>query len=175
MMNFKTMLETIPSLDLVQLRELKGRVGALLSLNGEGGKPKESTYHAPRSNGRDDSDFQLALEVIHSELKGLGIPVSTYSKPMLSYRSKIEETWQFLDEKVPGLRRVERRSLFHTCVRCLIRILKKQGLPITGTMVLKHLHRIPQALDDGFPGYLQAGMLKKVIRKDVSARERRLV
>ncbi len=171
MTNFKTMLDLVPSLNLVQLRELKGRVGALLSLNGEGGKPKESIHPAPRSNGS-GSDLQLALDVIRDELKGLGIPTRTYGTPKLSYCSKIEETWKFLDEKIPDLQRIERRALFHTCIRCLIRILKKQGLPITETMVLKHLYRLPQALDDGFPGYLESGMLEKVVRRDMRVQER---
>ncbi|KKL66888.1 hypothetical protein LCGC14_2140470 [marine sediment metagenome] len=166
MTNFKAILDTVPSLDLVQLRKLKGAVGALLSLNGEGGKPKESTYPAPRSNGS-GSDLQLALDVIRDELKGLGIPTRTYGTPKLSYCSKIEETWKFLDEKIPNLQRIERRALFHTCIRCLIRVLKKQQLPISETMVLKHLHRFPQALEYGFPGYLESGMLGKVVRREM--------
>lgn len=171
MTSFKSMLEMVPSLNLAQLRELKGRVGALLSLNGESGKSKETIHPAPRSNGSDTSnesdagDFQLTLEVIRDELKGLGIPTSVYNKSKLSYRSKVEEIWLFLNENIPDLKRIERRALFHTCVRCLIRTLKKQGLPVTETMVLKHLHRLPEALDDGFPGYLESGMLSKVVRR----------
>lgn len=163
MINFKTILETIPTLDPSQLQKLKGSVTALLSLNGGNGKSEKSTYQAPWG---DDGDFQLALEVIHDELTGLGISTSTYSKPKVPYRSKIYGAWQFLDERIPDLRRVERRALFHTCIRCLIRMLKKQGLPITEIMVLKHLHRLPQALEEGFPGYLEAGMLSKVVRRE---------
>lgn len=52
--------------------------------------------------------------------------------------------------------------------KLLIKTMRKEGLSVGIVSVVENMHRLPQILDDAYPGYLQAGLLKLTIKPTTS-------
>jgi hypothetical protein len=50
-----------------------------------------------------------------------------------------------------------RQLLYRKAINLLVKDIQRMGLPISPTLVLNHLHRIPVIYDNAFPTYVQSG------------------
>ena len=60
----------------------------------------------------------------------------------------------------------EYSQLYTLFFRVLVRALRKEGTTVGVVSVIDHIHRIPQVLDDAFPGYVPAGLLRLLVRNN---------
>lgn len=62
----------------------------------------------------------------------------------------------------------EYSQLYTLFFRVLIRALRKEGTAVGVVSIIEHIPRIPQVLDDAFPGYIPAGLLRILVKSPAS-------
>jgi len=65
--------------------------------------------------------------------------------------------------------RTQRMAILSTAMECLARFVSRGGAPQSHAAMLRHLDQLPIAVDRGFPGYAEAGILDAMARVAVAA------
>lgn len=113
-----------------------------------------------------DADEDIVINVICSVLqaKGIGHPVGFVRKSRSDRRDKLHFAASFV-KNVVGTR-IEQEALLTTVIDLLSQDIARLKIPLTGTVILNNLHRIPGVVDKHFPGYAKAGLLKLILRRN---------
>lgn len=80
------------------------------------------------------------------------------------YKKKLPDVLEFIGENLPTLKRLERVYLFGVISNVLITNLQDIKVPVSVGAACRHLDRIPELMDDAFPGYIQAGLLTMLVQ-----------
>lgn len=80
-------------------------------------------------------------------------------------RQKIEEAKIFIERQARS--KTERIALCRVGIRLLYDSLRWMDVPVTGSVLLRHLHRLPAVFDRHFPGYAASGMLQMLIKAEM--------
>lgn len=161
--DYQDILNALPFLDRSQLEQVKKRVN--LNIQGKTGRTVNSL------EGED-----WLLEGIKAELKRRGIDqtplpfVLKNNTAFKGFNTKSARVRELLEKAAPGLSLVERRYLGEVSVKELARYIEtwqpKAGqdkVAVSLYSLLHHVDRIPEALNNSFPGYIEAQMLGIII------------
>jgi len=115
------------------------------------------------------SGQDLLLAMIAGYLAQRGIPVSVNElrrrNAFVTYKAKLPALMDFVAdlEKRSDLGSKHRRLLMFLIARALGDMLTKRGYFSTGAM-LTNINKIPEALDEAFPGYVKAGGFRLLLK-----------
>lgn len=56
-----------------------------------------------------------------------------------------------------------RVALMEACI-CLVTFMQKQHIPLSTTSILRQFRNLPAAVEDCYPGYARAGLLRQLLR-----------
>jgi hypothetical protein len=160
----ETITENLPTLSEKELRELRARIDFLLR-GSPGGAPR------PKSNNGNgaESPALMVLEIIHRLCKDHGVE----SRPLSALNSG--QGFNAFVEKVPQVlsslgaeefTMIELRTLLRLALGLTLEELTHMGVPVSASVLMNHVHRVPGVLDTHFPGYREAGLLKLVVRSE---------
>lgn len=160
--DLSTVLNILPRLDVSELLQVKNKASASLSLstlaNSSSGLP----------SGQDEP-MDYLLDGIQVELRRrglLGRDMKLQAKVIPgTYGLAAIDVKKLLEEHVGRLSAAEYALLGQLSIRCLAKYLENRGVPISAKSLCQAISKIPQALDDSYPGYLQAGLLPFALRK----------
>lgn len=155
-----TIISLLPKLSTAELKTLQDRIKALQQFNGHS-HDEESSSSSPEAQ---------ALDAVHEVLKGIGVeltqpPLLRKRANMPAFREDLKSVMAFLENNGAPLTRIERQTLLNFGVELLYKNMTEMGVPISGTTVIRHFHRIPAVFNAAFPGYASAGLLRMIIRK----------
>lgn len=154
-MSKEAILRELPSLPSKDLIEIRNQVSALLSLSG---KPEHDTHN----------DWLLDGIIYELERRGLKkiIPPDFRIKNITSFRNfpeKSNRMQAFLKDTMPVMSRSERVFVGRMCARALAMHIEKFA-PVGLHIMLNLVDRLPAALEEQFPGYIQTGMFRFVVK-----------
>lgn len=152
-----TQLSTFGKNDLLQIQQL---TNMLLGTN---------INNTP--DHQDDNDMML-FDSVRVELAANGlngrIPYTTLKE------SKFYKQWcnglgvvnQFVDTHFKDHinRKLQRVAICRIIVQILISELRRQNIPVSLGTIARNMHRVPQAFDNQFPGYLQCGLAYLIVK-----------
>jgi len=108
----------------------------------------------------DPADYLLDGMIAEAGRRGLGptVPPNFRLKSHKSFRSYISVSKRMramLEENCPGMNELEKGVAGRFCARILGEYLEeKRYVSVTFFSLLEHIGSLPEAIDDGFPGYL---------------------
>jgi hypothetical protein len=154
-MSFEDIRRELPSLPSDQLIKLQKDISALLSLSA---KPEHDTRN----------DWLLDGIIYELENRGLKktIPPEFKIKSVRSFQNFPEKSLrmqEFLKDAMPVMSRAERIAVGRLCAKALSMYIEKFA-PINLHTMLNLVDRIPAALEEQFPGYIQTGMLRFILK-----------
>ena len=158
--------QTLPELSQKELRELRARIDFLLR-GRPGWAPKPMNGNGA-GNGAQDPVL-MVLEAIHRLCRDHGLE----SRPLEALRGS--HGYPSFAEKVPqvlsslGAKEftvLELRTLLRLALGLTLEELTHMGVPVSASVLMNHVHRVPGVLDTHFPGYREAGLLKLVVRSE---------
>lgn len=160
-----TVLNILPSLPTTELNKIKSKIGALLSLREGTEKNSIDTLCLT------DSPFDYILEGIVFELRKRGLLTSKGFIPRQywpkNYDSTAKEIRILLESQFPHpLPQPQLVLLGRICAEALASYLEPV-VPISPSSLMSNVHKIPTAIDQILPGYLQAGLLFIVLERSV--------
>lgn len=144
------------SLSPANLHRLRDKVNCLIQLS-----------EVDEDDGDDGRLFYDALARSISEATGKKVlPYHIFTKrdTYSIYKKKLPEVLRFIGENLPMLKRLERMYLFGIATHVLVTNLQDIQIPVSLRVCCTHLDRIPELMDDAFPGYIQAGLLKMLVQ-----------
>ena len=156
-----TQLSTFAESDLLQIQKL---TNMLLGTN---------TANVPIQ--QDDDDTML-FDSVRAELAANGlngrIPYSTLkeSKFYKNWCSGLDVVNQFIEThfKEHISRKTQRVAICRVIVQVLVLELKRQKIPASLGTIARNMHRVPQAFDNQFPGYLKCGLAYLIVKSMTS-------
>jgi hypothetical protein len=155
-MNFDEIKNSLLTLTQQQLTELSARIGALRQL-----KP-----HQPDILANDTST--MLIQCLQDALLRLGCPAPFYmfknATTTESYREKIKTIDVFLSD--PDLTKQERYAILRLSADLLCRDLRNNNVGLIPGTLCRCVHRIPMLINQAFPGYQQAGLLRMLIKRE---------
>lgn len=154
----QTVWAALPLLTRDELDQIITRVSALRSLG-----PGE------KLGAREDPDTTVVLGVIYDVLRAEGLVVmpadmrgtTGYS----SFARKVPDVMAYLRKNITN--RTQQAALLRVGVDLIRRYLVKSGIPAGTRTLMAHVHRIPEVIEQQFPGYAAAGMLHWIARREV--------
>lgn len=142
----------LPKLTATELAEVRQRMAFLRPLSG---------------GGPVDVGEQIVIDAIHSVLRenGLGASIEqvTKSNVHVSFLEKLPALHAFL--ATASTQRNHQRAVLQIGVELLYQHLTGIGIPVGVRALMAHIHRVPEFINQAFPGYARAGLLPWVIRK----------
>lgn len=161
---YDRVMSMLPDLTKEQLAAVRNHAAALISV---GGAPKV-VRQDPSLGDRDD----WILDGIYVELSKRGqarvvIPRNVFLKTGrgTAYRNSSEPVRLWLEAALPRIQIREKRQLGIICARSLALYLSA-FTEVSLQTLTRHIHKMPAAIDASFPGYLESGLLDKVIRSE---------
>lgn len=165
MAEFTDIISTLPRLSAEQLEEVRKRISALQALSGKtAGKIEAAPIQAA-----DEFDYLLegVLEEIRARGLGPTIPGGFRIRKLKSFANYSEKSGRIKELLAknlgPGIKRAEYRALGLILARSLARSLEVWTEISLDTM-LRNIDKIPDALDQAFPGYLNSGLLHMLLK-----------
>lgn len=157
MTTFADIKEALPTLTPGQLGELRVLLDVLHT-------PSDTAAAEP------DSDASMFYGALTWYL-GKVAPVEVFPWPMYlkrhgsakTYKSKFKTVQSFVDTKLKGLSKTQRRGAYFTLARLLIAYLTRKKLGLSLNVVVNHMGIIPALFETSFPGYIEAGLASQVI------------
>jgi hypothetical protein len=149
--DLSTVLEVLPRLNYDELKQLKLKVGAKLSLSVGGSSPPTQTQSDYVKDG-------IITELRRRGLLGTAKGLSPRQLPN-DFDAASAEIQEFLAGHVGVLSAVRYAALGQLAARALASFLENQGKQVTAWLLTTSVSKIPQALDAAYPGYLEAGLL----------------
>ena len=140
-----------------ELQELQGAVGFWL-------KKRKSSDRRENT-----SETQLVYDCLRCVLKRQGMnnfpPFAVFEKNKYfnSYIDALPIIDDFFEEYFPKIRKIEKIKLLNIFLGKLVSMLRGQRLPITVGVLAVNVQRLPEAIEDAFPGYAEAGIMSKLI------------
>ena len=145
----------ILSLSPDELARVRGKLAFLATTGTPADKP---------TTGRSQPNGDWLLESLLYELQRRGLITAGRRPPVArissSYADAAAGVREELEEHLPNLKPVERVSLGRLVAGSLVEYLIKIGVPVTLRTVFNNVDKSLVALDDAFPGYLAAGLLR---------------
>lgn len=87
--------------------------------------------------------------------------LSSYGRKKFESRSK--EIFEFIEPSRQCLRPEQSKQLLETCLKALAEDVRRRSIPVTAKTVLDNVSMLPSAIDRKFPGYVDAGLLHRVV------------
>lgn len=158
MADFKDILASLPALTPYQLEEVRKRVSALQNFMGQRGTREETV----------DDDWLLSGIIEHLKASGLGATIPPYGviKKLHGYavfNKKSVKIREFIEKEVPNLTKTEKRAMGIVLARCLDHNIKDWS-EVSLTTLMRFVGKVPEALDESYPGYTQAGCLHMLVK-----------
>jgi len=160
MNELKAVLSQLDKLSVDEMKELRSRLNALISLSG-GGK------FDPRSTGKNDS---MVLQCVSTVLAGKGLGFFNVQKirNQIDYPVFVEDVrllMKFLDRA--GIKGDKaRRSILITGVDRLVRDFHDWNRPVSAKAIIENIDLVPAALDRAFPDLAAGGVLGMIVRQE---------
>ena len=156
-MTFEETIHSLSNLKDTELHEVQARTSFLLN----GSTTKAS-----------DGDIEAMYDAIIVQLKILHkscppFQVFTRSNFYPQFIRNTESIMRFIDENFDCEKRISRLAMIRFLILMLIRNLDNQSLPLRIGVITTNLSRIPDIVDRAFPGYLESGLLDKVVKSVV--------
>jgi hypothetical protein len=156
---FDTIISRIPEMTKAQMNELRRRLLFFI-----GDKQRTSTVNA-------DWILDGTLTVLRERGQGQMIPPNFRIKSIKSfgeYETQADRVRELLSDAIPDMSVVERKALGILCARALADYLAR-FTDVNLHNMLFYVARIPEAIDDNYPGYLGSGTLSFLIRRRLTA------
>lgn len=153
-MSYQSICEELPSLTRKELDDIRKRC-ALLMQN-----------QSIRSDAVEEQDWILEGILHECQHRGIYVGRSFHIKRTGSFAAfitKSEALRELLAECAPGLTPVQRVALGQVCARELANYLRQPSFQ----SMMNHVHLIPTALEEAYPGYMQSRLLSLVVPFDV--------
>lgn len=152
MTNLETILALLPKLSATDLDEVRLRTVFLRKFT--------------PVTGIDDST--LVLETLSSFLKRVGADFFTpealkATNQFPSFKAKIPSIMRYL--RGAKLEQVEQRYVLDLAFDLIYRYLSKWGYPVGPRSLMAQVHRIPDVLNNQFPGYASTGLLCMIAKR----------
>jgi hypothetical protein len=143
----------LPVLTSEQLNDVRTRIGLL-----------KSHPAAGASGARDFSD--IVLEAITDVTRKLNIETASFTRLKKNaaygpYKAKAND----LKKTFAGMTRVQQTSILNMAVELLYNDMLEWGIAVSAVTLMRHIHRLPATINKHFPGYIQSGLLLKLIRR----------
>jgi hypothetical protein len=160
MTDLARIVRLLPRLLPAELAELSARIKAL-----------QQTGHAVVTSGDVESDERFVLDAICEALRAVGTDYANVGLLARAAGDRLEDGHSFRD-KVPALMtflatahptRIGQRAILLLGLQLLLLDMRRAGLPLGFKLVMAQIHRIGPVLDAHFPGYAEAGLLRKVL------------
>lgn len=169
MPNKESITQNLPVMTEKELRELRARIDFLLRGSHQRSPPTNGD-DTNQGNGREDP-VHMVLDVVHRLCRDHGLesrPLEALraSQGYASFAEKVPQVLASLGAKEFNL--VELRTLLRLALGLTLEELLTMGVPVSASVLMNHVHRVPGVLDTHFPGYREAGMLKLVVRSSDS-------
>jgi hypothetical protein len=150
--DFDAIVARIPEMTKQQMADLRRRL----------------LYFMGGRNDSTESDWLLLgiLDVLRERGMGQMIPPNFRIKSVKSfgeYETQADRVRQLISDAIPDMSVTEQRAMGVIAARALATYLSK-FTDVSLHNLLFYVARIPEAIDDSFPGYLAAGTLEFVIR-----------
>lgn len=159
---YATILKQIPNLTPLQMDEVQKRITALRNVLGI---PQEVS----EPERQDDWILQGYADELSARGLGKTVPNQPHRlKSYQTYKAHASRVEALILEAIGTLTVVERRVLGQIIARALAKMISEWAA-VSFDLMMRQTGRIPQALEQSFPGYLDAGMLKWLIRARRSA------
>lgn len=150
--NLKSILLLLPTLEVEEIRQIKDRVDAILALS-----PTDSVVE-----GEDWLGQGICIEL---RRRGLVRGDAQIRAPDKAFIRDQKEMSEFLVERIGRpLKSVEKAVLGQVAARALADYIGHSA-PLSMRTMMQNVSKVPQALEDSFPGYLASGMVEKMIRE----------
>ncbi len=145
----RTVLDALPKLTRKQLAEVSGRLSLL---------------------GSDDSNVAAEVHRVMVDVLGGGVmPFHSLAKsPRYGrfFRGALALDQFIADVFGRRIGKLQRVRVLMLLVRCVVNDLKEKNLPVGPTTIGDGLCRLPEIVEDRFPGYLAAGILRKALLEE---------
>lgn len=158
---YKNIINMTRYLTREELLRLSNEVKAMAQFS------KESAVVNDRlQSNESNSSENFVLGVLYDVLKEMGIGI--YYRQLQQEgakgetKEKIKAVQSFLDSMGKPTR-AKQTVILKLSIRMLVENLRNRGMPVTPAVVLRQMHLLPSVLDRHFPGYVQFGLLGKVI------------
>ena len=113
------------------------------------------------------SDEDMLLGVVAEVLRAKRVEFSSIaalrqSHDIATVRDKLPELMQFLSQAHNT--RAGQHATLRLGVELLYDSLLRMNVPVSGRMLVNHLHRLPSIINEAFPGYAEAGLLSLLVK-----------
>jgi hypothetical protein len=88
--------------------------------------------------------------------------VKIYGRKKFDQRSR--EIFAFIEPSKQCLRPEQSKHLLETCLKALADDVRHRNIPVTAATILNNVSMLPIAVDRKFPGYVDAGLLHRVVQ-----------
>lgn len=150
-MEYKEVIDSLSRLNRAQLEQVRRRCAFLLQHQQSGLVSVEQEdwlllgiLSELRFRGLDKGSFQLKNHSSHA-----------------SFNTQSEKVRELLLEAAPGLSAVQRRALGQVAAQALASYLTWTN--VNRDNMLRYVSRVPEAVDEAYPGYLESRLLHLVV------------
>ena len=149
-------LAALPTMTPTQLRQVQARTIFLLATTGGSAGIEEER----RALYQTISDVLKSLHLKNSP------PWAVFKKNRFynHYNTSYDLLEDFMVENFEGMSTPERIQFYRLVLRILVRDLKRIGVEVSIGSITTNLGRVPSLIDRAFPGYIESGMMSKVLR-----------
>jgi hypothetical protein len=154
--DLREIVDRLPHLSAGELDQLFERIKALRQMGGNGNGHAKS----------DDSDVILDTIIRVMQSNGLTCPYLKQLRQRRNYTSFKEKVPALMDYlKKVSTNRLEQSVILDLGVGLLYHDIKHWSIPMTDSLIMNNIHRIPAIMDVHFPGYARSGMLKMLVKR----------
>lgn len=153
-----------------KIEDIRSQI-ALLSPDEKAGLITDIEYDLRKVSANLSRRELLVYDILLPHCKNpppLGRLLETYGAR--KYKQRVSELYEYVDAARKFLRPPELAALLELCVNCLALDIQRRGsIPVTPATLLDSVSRIEIAVDDQFPGYADAGLLHRMVKKEVAS------
>lgn len=114
----------------------------------------------------DDPTERIMFQALRAELDSLGINSNishtsfAESRYYKNWKRGVKQVGEFCDKAFRGYVKSEtqRLGLYRIFLQTLIKDFKRKDIPVSVGTIANNVHRVPQAFNNAFPGYVESGM-----------------
>ena len=120
------------------------------------------------TSSSESNEANDVLSLICDVLQSMGVEYPVLSvlqrnAGFKAFKEKLPGLFRYLQKS--GLNKNEQRAVLRVGILLLYENLMQMGLPISAARVMQHTHRIPSILENQFPGYASAGLLRMLVSR----------
>jgi hypothetical protein len=153
-MTTDTILNKLDSLRLSQLDKRRLRDALDVELTGSAGEYTDM----------EQAVWDAVTHVLH-----IRMPLDTFltrtKYGKRAFANDVHQIEQFVTAVCERLTKIERRSVLATVMRCMVLYLSEgnEAARISPQKLMESIYLVDQAVEDQYPGYLEAGLLRNVM------------